>query len=132
MYLSTSILLIINLFVHVVIVQSMCNLDNLTDCCNTEGKANATTFLINKPKGIKAQNVTDHFKNLCKFRTLYEQQSFITEQYQKLASIDIATLFTTTTTTPKTTRPPTTRTPKTTPKQPTLLTTSKSPSLTES
>ncbi|CAH8454278.1 unnamed protein product [Schistosoma rodhaini] len=126
----SSLLFILSLFIHIGYVksQSNCTLNNLFDCCNIEGKKQADNFLQNQPTGLNTQQVVNYFTDLCKFRTLNEQASFIKAQYEKLSTADLTTMFTTkptqgpTTTTPRTTQKPTIYTTRTTQK-PTTYTT---------
>ncbi|CAH8479663.1 unnamed protein product [Schistosoma rodhaini] len=126
----SSLLFILSLFIHIGYVksQSNCTLNNLFDCCNIEGKKQADNFLQNQPTGLNTQQVVNYFTDLCKFRTLNEQASFIKAQYEKLSTADLTTMFTTkptqgpTTTTPRTTQKPTIYTTRTTQK-PTIYTT---------
>ncbi|CAI2724122.1 unnamed protein product [Schistosoma spindalis] len=133
MDLTRSSLFIISLFIHIVYVksQSNCTLTNLFDCCSIEGKNQAQTFLQSQPTGINTQKVVDYFTDLCKFRTLNEQASFIKAQYDKLSTTDLTTMFTTPKTTQKsTTTPRTTQKPTTTTQKPITTKTTEKPTIT--
>ncbi|CAH8468372.1 unnamed protein product [Schistosoma guineensis] len=115
MDLTRSSLLIVSLFIQIVYVksQSNCNFTNLIECCSIEGGKQALTFIQSQPIGINTEQVVKYYTDLCKFRTLYEQASFIKAQYEKLSTADLTTMFTTpkptqkSTITPRTTQKPT-------------------------
>ncbi|RTG85312.1 uncharacterized protein DC041_0008890 [Schistosoma bovis] len=115
MDLTRSSLLIVSLFIQIVYVksQSNCNVTNLIECCSIEGGKQALTFIQSQPVGINTEQVVKYYTDLCKFRTLYEQASFIKAQYDKLSTADLTTMFTTpkptqkSTITPRTTQEPT-------------------------
>ncbi|CAH8472716.1 unnamed protein product [Schistosoma curassoni] len=120
MDLIRSSLLIVSLFIQIVYVksQSNCTLNNLIECCSSEGGKQALTFIQSQPVGINTEQVVKYYTDLCKFRTLYEQASFIKAQYDKLSTADLTTMFTTpkptqkSTITPRTTQEPTISTQK--------------------
>ncbi|CAH8473774.1 unnamed protein product [Schistosoma haematobium] len=132
MDLTRSSLLIVSLFIQIVYVksQSNCNVTNLIECCSIEGGKQALTFIQSQPIGINTEQVVKYYTDLCKFRTLYEQASFIKAQYEKLSTADLTTMFTTpkptqkSTITPRTTQKPTitTQRPTITTQRPTITT----------
>ncbi|RTG82099.1 uncharacterized protein DC041_0007263 [Schistosoma bovis] len=132
MDLTRSSLLIVSLFIQIVYVksQSNCNVTNLIECCSIEGGKQALTFIQSQPVGINTEQVVKYYTDLCKFRTLYEQASFIKAQYDKLSTADLTTMFTTpkptqkSTITPRTTQKPTitTQRPTITTQRPTITT----------
>ncbi|CAH8472277.1 unnamed protein product [Schistosoma margrebowiei] len=120
MDLTRSSLIIVSLFIQILYVksQSNCNFTNLMECCSIEGGKQALTFIQSQPTGINTEQVVKYYTDLCKFRTLNEQASFIKAQYDKLSTADLTTMFTTpkptekSTITPRTTKQPTISTQK--------------------
>ncbi|CAH8825599.1 unnamed protein product [Trichobilharzia szidati] len=117
MYMSKSFLLILSFYIHAVYSQSQsqCNLENVEDCCTAEAKLNAKLYIQTDTQGADFQQVLIYYRDLCQYRTLIEQASYIQQQYDKLASANLKQMFTTTTTTP----------PRTTTKRPLVKATQK-------
>ncbi|CAH8452845.1 unnamed protein product [Heterobilharzia americana] len=95
MYRLDSLTLILSLFVCVVYTesQSVCNLENIKDCCSNEAKMNAKLYIQNESPEADFEKVMGYYNDLCRYRTLNEQATYIKNEYEKLESADLRQLF---------------------------------------